>query len=1130
MRKPSAWVIGGVLLLLLLGAGVFWWRASTAPSLDDPSASRPPPRQRLAAPPPPPRGALQVRGRVQDARGQPVAGIPVSATVGLPGETLSELPCDTAKPDVDTSLASSDCTSASAWQWALEMVESRRGGAFVLSGTTSAPDGTFTLEGLPQGKVSLWALGPDGAALEEDVTPGTDDVTLVLVSGHRLSGRVVDEDGVPLPATRLTVVHSGSARYFEAQADAEGHFTVGPLPEAVYTLAASHPGKLPVWLQGLEADAMAEDLVMHPPRRIVGVVLDGERPVVGATVVEQDGDRLSVTDAQGRFTFDDLLPSTYALNAEQGGERAFEQVELTEHQSEAEVTLHLGTAFFLEATVRDTAGRPVAGASVVALGTNGDLTYGMGTAELLRESDAEGHVRLGPLLARAYSFKVSAERLLDFELEKTVARGDPPLEFVLSPAVVVEGQVTNAEGQPVADASLSLLPPQELPPPPRPEPRHRGYRIIMHPPRHEVRTFDATSDETGHFVLKVDKPLTGVLTVEAEGLLPRKLQVQAPTSGLRLALDSGAVVRGTVTSSDGAPVRGVDVTLVKDVKRAPETDPETAPETSGARERTSFAASTEEDGRFTIRGMPPGAYAVWVRATASGGYEQKRPERVEVRGSETVELALRLDLDGRIEGVVVDARGQPLAGANVGAYARAAPDNEIRIFEPMSVKTGPDGRFVLERLARDTDYELDAQAPGYVMPRPPEEPPPDDDDEATTPGELRARVDRWIHTQEDPKVVARTGNLAVRIVLASQGRITGRLVKGNGAPITRFSVNDEPVRDPHGAFTVFVAEPGLEHLTFQVPGHALTQRDVKVPPGRDVDLGEVRIDTGHTVRGRVVDDATGKPLEGVNISLRLPRDALNAQDVAEEEEEALANYTGFSSFLDATTGPDGTFTLPAVESRPYVLTARHPGSDYASIERTLGPTEDTVELRLVGETRLEVRVTGPDGQPHGAMVSARAVRAFEAKNFLSEGDGLTVFRDLEPGDYVVGPRARSEEYAAPYKTVRVEPHRVTRTEFQLLPKGATVTVRWGERGPQGQTFLFPGPIPLPTSDEEREQLHWSALRTGSQGNDSWSNVAPGPYTLVVLHHQGGGRWASHRQDVTVGTGDTQEVVVPTIQW
>ncbi|RKH03842.1 hypothetical protein D7V97_26115 [Corallococcus sp. CA053C] len=647
----------------------------------------------------------------------------------------------------------------------------------------------------------------------------------------------------------------------------------------------------------------------------------------------------------------------------------------------------------------------------------------------------------------------------------------------------------------------------------------------MHPPRHHDVTFDATSDDKGHFVLKLDKPLPGTLTVEAEGFLPRKLQVQAPASGLRVALEAGATVRGTVTSSDGAPVHDVDVTLVKqDVK----VDPVTS-ENLESEGRTAFAGSTEEDSHFTIQGVPPGAYAVWLRAN-TGGYERQVPERVEVRGSETVELALHLDLDGRIAGVVVDAKGQPLAGVTLDAHALSGTASDFHSYTPVSVKTGPDGRFVLEPLARDTDYELEPQKPGYAMPRPPEEPMPDEDDDTTTPGEVRERVERWMRSQEDPKVVAHTGNLAVRIVLASQGRITGRLVKGNGAPITRFSVNDEPVRDPRGAFTVFVEEPGLEHLTFQVPGHALTQRDVKVPPGRDVDLGEVRIDTGHTVRGRVVDDATGRPLAGVDLSLRLPRDAVKAEDVAEQENEDLMGYDGFSSFLDATTGPDGTFTLPAVEARPYLLSAQLRDSDYADLQRTLGPTEDTVELRLVGETRLEVWVTDAQGQPYNGMVSARLTGSFETTNNLSSGDGRTFFRDLEPGEYLVGIRHGNEEHAVPYKTVRVEPHRVTRLELQLLPKGATVTVRWGERGAQGQALLLPGSMPLPRSDEERQQLQRTALDTDSPSNDRWLNVAPGPYTLVVLHHLGGGKWAYHRQDVTVGTGDTQEVVVPTIQW
>ncbi|RKG85038.1 carboxypeptidase regulatory-like domain-containing protein, partial [Corallococcus terminator] len=1083
---------------------------------DATSATSRPVRRPLSAPPPaPPRGALQVRGRVLDARGQPAVGVEVSASVPLPDETLSELPCDT---DPAVPLSAGDCDTASAWDWALEMVASHRGSAFVLTRTPSAQDGTFTLEGLPEGTVAVWALGPEGAALEEDVATGTQDLKLVLSPALKLSGRVVDEDGAPLPGTRLTVLHTGNARYFETVADAEGRFAVGPLPQAIYTLAAAHPGKLSTWLQDLGPEALEEDLVLHPPRRIVGQVLDGERPVPGVSVLEQAGDRIAVTDADGRFTFDNLLPSAYSMTVEHDGQRALTQVELTEHQTEAEVTLHLGSAFFVDATVRDTAGHPVRDAVVAAVDQDtfnrGLWSVGLSTSKTQR-TDAEGHVRLGPLAERSYRFQVDAERMLGISEERTVGRDAPPLEFVLSPAIIVEGQVVDAQGQPVKEASLSLrAPPEEEPP--------RRYRIHMHHSR--PRTFDATTDDTGHFAIKLDKAMAGILAVEAEGYLGRELQVQAPSSGLQVTLESGATVRGTVTSSSGVPVKDVDVTLTKGGVN------EDDPEDHG---RVAFAGSTEEDGTFSIRGVPPGNYAVWLQAT-EGGYQRLMPQRVEVRGSETVEIALHLDLDGRIAGVVVDAQGLPLAGVTVEAVAKEEAGSGGRSYSPLETKTGPDGRFALEPLARDWDYELTATKPGYAMSRPPPakpepEPEPDEEDEGSDELLGGLRMGRWEPDEEDPKVIARAGNMAVRVVLTAQSRITGRLAKPNGAPITRFDLNEEPVRDPRGAFTVFVDKPGLQHLSFKAPGHAFTQRDVRVPAGRDVDLGEVRIEAGHTVRGRVVDDATGEPLEGVEISLSLTPEELKA--AAEEESgEKYEIYEADGSFLDATTARDGTFTLPSVESRPYRLTARHTGAgEYATLERTLGPTEDRLELRLQGDTRLEVTVKDAQGKPYPVMVSARSQRDQEATDYIPDDDARTVFRELEPGDYLVGLRSGDGPYAAPYQKVRVEAHRVTRVELLAAAKGATVTVRWGERGPQGLVLFFPGTVPLPGSDAATGELRGKGLRTTS-GNETWSNVPPGPYTLMVLHHRGHGKWLTYRQDVTVGTAPEQEVQVPTITW
>ena len=161
-------------------------------------------------------------------------------------------------------------------------------------------------------------------------------------------------------------------------------------------------------------------------------------------------------------------------------------------------------------------------------------------------------------------------------------------------------------------------------------------------------TFEVSTDPIPVSSVTVDLPagaeVTGVdLTVEAAPPEP-----SAPDS-------PGSTVSGTVSSTDGAPVADATVT-------------------AGRRAAPSAVRSTQTDafGRFTLRGISPGAVA--VRA-AKRGYIQAEPGQ---RGGElpgqllTIEagkdldgLSIVLPRRGEISGIVIDEYGEPVQEATV---------------------------------------------------------------------------------------------------------------------------------------------------------------------------------------------------------------------------------------------------------------------------------------------------------------------------------------------------------------------------------------------------------------------------------------------------------------------------------
>ncbi|KFE68753.1 carboxypeptidase-like regulatory domain-containing protein [Hyalangium minutum] len=793
-----------------------------------------------ATPTPPPSGTLSIRGLVKVGQA-PVAGVRVSATRPMPGETLSELPCPVDESDPAPSSRGKrlpECMREARAQ-VLELVQGRYGEAPVYAETVTGADGSFALEGLPEGEFTLWALGEQGAELRPQVAAGAEGVELVLGEGVTVEGRVVDASEHPLSEVRLTVLHAKYTRFFDVRTSADGRFQVGPLPKGEYALVAEKEEWLPEFLPPYLVRSRTA-VVLYQPVRLAGLVLSEGTPAPGTEVrltAGSEAGQVTTADAQGRFVFEGLKPLGYELTAERAGRFARAEVHLrTMELSAEEVVLRLGESRHVEGTVRDDAGNPIPGARV-ALWRKRD--YGQNWKVF---TDEEGHYRVGPLPLSDYVFDVTAPRYRHVENEvHAITREPVPLDFTLPRAFSLAGTLVDEEGVPVAEASLELISGDGEQP--------QGTQS------------NTMTEEDGRFVLDAPAAGTWTLSTEDERFLPEKKQVQVPSENLRWVLRRGARIDGSVTDAEGTPMSEVGITVWM---------PGEEGEWSYSRR-----AMTDAQGRFSVSGMEAGSYRVEASLTDEG-VERSASQPVTLRDNGRAEVALRFETGWSLSGLAVDEAGQPVAEATINVYqppnATAAwRRNRFRCGNDRPrIVTGRDGRFTLEHLTGE-QYVLWAYKEGYIF--------------------LAAKSEGAAAVDED-SIRVRSGTEQVRLVFQSQARIRGRLVDPDGAPIPRFELNMRFMSDAQGAFTTPITETGTQHLLFGAPGMAQTTRAVKVQEGVDVDLGEVRMEPGRRVRGVVVDAETGAPQAGAEVRVLGP---------AREQEEGLARPSLFMRAQDDGT-------------------------------------------------------------------------------------------------------------------------------------------------------------------------------------------------------------------------------------
>lgn len=126
---------------------------------------------------------------------------------------------------------------------------------------------------------------------------------------------------------------------------------------------------------------------------------------------------------------------------------------------------------------------------------------------------------------------------------------------------------------------------------------------------------------------------------------------------------------------------------------------------------------------------------------------------------------------------------------------------------------------------------------------------------------IRATAPGFLDSKE---VEVRSSDSSATLTLTKVPTIRGRVVRDDGSAVNVFSIDGKQFDASDGRFAVpsaFSGERGTQFFTFKSPGLVSVTRDVDLA-GLDLDIGDVVLARGQTIRGRVLDAQTSQPLSG----------------------------------------------------------------------------------------------------------------------------------------------------------------------------------------------------------------------------------------------------------------------------
>lgn len=702
------------------------------------------------------------------------------------------------------------------------------------------------------------------------IVSGARRLDLELGLEHALDVEVRTEQAAPIPGAEIEV--RGSDPFpVGARTGDDGKAHVGRLGEGPFTVTVRAPGYEEITRRRVAEGAPVVVVLGRQGALLVKVVGEGGEPAPGARVLIASPSlwpaRVAETGADGTVRLGGLDPGTYALRSVQGA-----------RVSPIELGVSIGRGEERPLELRLAPGVTVNVRVVDAMQDDDGIAHarvtlaegGLSPFPVEGVTDKNGRVVLGPIARGSSTLSARADGF--------VAKGAVRLDDVPPPEVKVAlvrggalvGRVVDTRGYAVDGATIRVIG-TDL----------DGMPIDEEPQR--------TAFREAHFTAALAGP-TPLIPAGELGVMPGPVPgiPRGPAAGLAFAGGAGGV---------GRPGAAPD-----------------EPWVSG------------RDGTFKATPIPPGRVRALVRHPQ---YVEAMSEIVALASEREAKVDVVLSRGGALEGRVVDARGRPVAGAQVTVLA-------VRGSLERTTRSGTDGSFAFAALPESL---------AVLVSR------------GDDPSQVAARVDVTV-----PEAGKKTVEIAIP---EARPALPVKVTTERGAPVDAAQVTAVSL-DPGEALraTAFTDARGAAELA-NAKGVPL-RVEVRAP-GRAPKILATAADAAELVVAlTVAESATGEVWA-------------NRRDPIEGAEIALQNDTGTRH---ARTNKDGAYTLTDVPPGPARLRVRAKGRapvvrDVTIEDRGGRRATSLPRIELAEEAVAEGVVVDTKGDPvPGARVGKDAVPTY----------------------------------------------------------------------------------------------------------------------------------------------------------